>query len=44
MTWLAIFGAFLGGVAKGWIGETPKKPVKLDPLVRKDREAEINKR
>lgn len=42
MEWLAIFGAFLGGVMKGWIGETRQsKP--LDPLVGKDRESEINR-
>ena len=40
MTWLALFGAFLGGVMKGWIGESPRK---LDTLAPKDREAERNR-
>jgi hypothetical protein len=41
--WLALFGAFLGGVIKGWIGES-SKPQPLDPLVREDREDEINRK
>lgn len=44
MEWLAIFGAFLGGVIKGWIGEAGKPSKPLDPLVDKDRESEINRR
>jgi len=44
MTWLSIFGAFLGGVIKGWIGESAKPGNKLDPIVGEDRESEINRR
>jgi len=42
--WLAIFGAFLGGVMKGWIGEGKGNSAKLDPLTPKDREAERNRK
>ena len=41
MMWLGLFGAFLGGVAKGWIGGRPKK---LDPLTPKDSGAERNRK
>lgn len=43
-TLLALFGAFFGGVVKGWIGEssTPSKP--LDELVDADNEDEINRK
>ena len=44
MIWLAVFGAFLGGVAKGWIGEGRSNSKKLDPLTPKDRGAERNRR
>ncbi len=42
MMWLGLFGAFFGGVLKGWIGEGSAK--KLDPLTRKDREKERNRK
>lgn len=35
MMWLSVFGAFIGGVIKGWVGES--KPTKLDKLAPKDR-------
>lgn len=42
---LAIFGAFLGGILKGWLGEAGKTPArKLDKLAPKDREDEINRK
>jgi hypothetical protein len=39
---LAIFGAFLGGILKGWLGGSGS--TKLDKLTRKDRESEINRK
>ena len=41
---LAIFGAFLGGILKGWLGGSGSSPVKLDKTTRKDRESDINRR
>jgi hypothetical protein len=41
---LAIFGAFLGALLKGWVGGAGKTPAKeLDKLTRKDKEDEINR-
>lgn len=40
--WLALFGAFFGGVAKGWLGESKKKS--LDPIVPEDEEEERNRK
>jgi hypothetical protein len=42
--WLALFGAFFGGVLKGWLGEGRGNPDKLDPLAPKDQEAERNRK
>lgn len=41
---LAIFGAFLGGILKGWLGGSgsPAKP--MGRTTRKDRESEINRK
>lgn len=42
--WLALFGAFFGGVVKGWIGEGRGNRDRLDKLTPKDREKERNRR
>jgi len=39
---LAIFGAFLGGILKGWLGGGTSK--ELDKLTPKDKEADINRK
>jgi len=40
---LAIFGAFLGGILKGWLGGSGVSK-ELDKTTPKDKEAEINRK